>query len=78
MTLKMMLRRMNEMPEKGLPQSVILKELETKLQRDLTYSSGKIMGSMCTKPHSLIKQVYLQYLEKNLGDPGLYPASAGL
>ena len=78
MTLQMILRKMNEMPEKGLPQSVILKELGMKLQRDLTYSSGKILGSMCTKPHSLAKQVYLQYLEKNLGDPGLFPASAEL
>jgi tyrosine decarboxylase/aspartate 1-decarboxylase len=33
---------------------------------------------MCTKPHNLAKQVYLQYLEKNLGDPGLFPASAEL
>ncbi|KPV63979.1 MAG: L-tyrosine decarboxylase [Candidatus Bathyarchaeota archaeon BA2] len=78
MTLQMMLRRMNEMPEKGLPKSVILKELETKLQRDLTYSSGKILGSMCTEPHSLAKQIYLQYFEKNLGDPGLFPAAAEL
>lgn len=78
MTLQMTLRRMNEMPEEGLPQSVVLKELGAKLQRDLTYSSGKILGSMCTKPHSLAKQVYLQYLEKNLGDPGLFSASAEL
>jgi tyrosine decarboxylase/aspartate 1-decarboxylase len=78
MTLQMALRKMNEMPEKGLPQATILKEIETKLQRDLAYSSGKIMGSMCTEPHSLAKQVYLHCLEKNLGDPGLFPASAEL
>lgn len=78
MTLQMTLYGMNEMPENGLPKSVILKELETKLQRDLTYSSGKILGSMCTEPHSLAKQVYLQYFEKNLGDPGLFPAAAEL
>jgi len=74
----MTLHKMKEMPEKGLPKSVILKELGKKLQRDLTYSSGKILGSMCTEPHSLAKQLYLQYLEKNLGDPGLFPASAEL
>jgi tyrosine decarboxylase/aspartate 1-decarboxylase len=67
---------MNEIPERGLPKNVILKELEKKLQRDLTYSSGKILGSMCTEPHSLAKQLYLQYFEKNLGDPGLFPAAA--
>ncbi|MGQ9459705.1 MAG: tyrosine decarboxylase MfnA [Candidatus Bathyarchaeaceae archaeon] len=78
MTLQMTLHKMKKMPEEGLPKSLILKELETKLQRDLTYSSGKILGSMCTKPHSFAKQVYLHYLEKNLGDPGLFPASTEL
>lgn len=67
-----------EMPEKGLPQKTIRKMLETKLQRDLSYSSGKILCSMCTSPHNFAKQIYLKYLEKNLGDPSLFPASAEL
>ncbi len=67
-----------EMPEKGLPQNIIRKMLEAKLQRDLTYSSGKILSSMCTSPHSFAKQIYRKYLEKNLGDPSLFPASAEL
>jgi tyrosine decarboxylase/aspartate 1-decarboxylase len=66
------------MPEQGLPQSKIIQELEAKLQRDLTYSSGKILCSMCTNPHSFAKQIYRKYLEKNLGDPSLFPASAEL
>lgn len=66
------------MDEKGLPRSAILKELEIRLQRDLTYASGKIFGSMCTKPHSFAKQVYMRYFEKNLGDPGLFPATSEL
>ena len=70
--------RQNEIPEKGLPKDAVLKELETKLQPDLTYSCGKILGSMCTQPSSFAKQVYLQYLETNLGDPGLFPATAEL
>jgi tyrosine decarboxylase/aspartate 1-decarboxylase len=68
----------NRMPEQGLPQSKIIQELEAKLQRDLTYSSGKILCSMCTNPHSFAKQIYRKYLEKNLGDPSLFPASAEL
>ena len=72
------LHRKNEMPEKGLPQNIIRKMLETKLQRDLNYSSGKILCSMCTNPHSFAKQIYRKYLEKNLGDPSLFPASAEL
>ncbi len=71
-------RRKNEIPEKGLPQNTILKELEAKLQRDLNYSSGKILCSMCTSPHRFAKQIHRKYLEKNLGDPSLFPASAEL
>ncbi|MFZ7136808.1 MAG: tyrosine decarboxylase MfnA [archaeon] len=67
-----------KIPEKGLPKDTVLKQLETKLQSDLTYSCGKILGSMCTQPSSFAKQVYLQYLETNLGDPGLFPATAEL
>jgi len=71
-------QRTNRIPEKGLPQNTIIQELEAKLKRDLTYSSGKILCSMCTNPHSFAKQIYRKYLEKNLGDPSLFPASAEL
>jgi tyrosine decarboxylase/aspartate 1-decarboxylase len=71
-------RKTNRMPEKGLPQNMIIKELEAKLQRDFTYSSGKILCSMCTNPNSFAEQIYRKYLEKNLGDPSLFPASAEL
>jgi tyrosine decarboxylase/aspartate 1-decarboxylase len=66
------------MPEKGLAKNAVIKELETKLQRDFSYDSGKILCSMCTNPHSFAKQIYRKYLEKNLGDPTLFPASAEL
>lgn len=62
----------------GLPQKVVLKELESKLRHDFTFESGRIISSMCTKPHSLAKKVYRYYLEKNLGDSGLCPAVAEL
>ncbi|MGB9774712.1 MAG: tyrosine decarboxylase MfnA [Bacteroidota bacterium] len=66
------------MDERGLPKSTVLKELEMRLKKDLTYDSGKILGSMCTKPNSLAKQVYMRYLDRNLGDPGLFPATSEL
>jgi len=71
-------RRTSDIPEQGLSQNAIINELEAKLQRDFTYSSGKILCSMCTNPHSFAKQIYQKYLEKNLGDPSLFPASAEL
>lgn len=58
---------------KGLPQKLILKELKSKLQGDFTYNSGKIIGSMCTNPHPLAKKVYTHYIDRNIGDPGLFP-----
>ncbi len=64
--------------EKGLPEKTVLKELESKLKDDLTYDSGRIMGSMCTSPHEFAKQVYMKFLEKNLGDPGLFRATVQL
>jgi tyrosine decarboxylase/aspartate 1-decarboxylase len=70
------LPRKNEIPEKGLTKNTIREMLETKLKPDLCYSSGKILCSMCTSPHSFAKQIYRKYLEKNLGDPSLFPASA--
>ena len=71
-------QKTNRIPENGLPQDTIIQELEAKLHPDLTYSSGKILCSMCTSPHSFAKQIYCKYLEKNLGDPRLFPASAEL
>ena len=64
--------------EKGLPEKAILKELESKLKEDFTYDSGRILGSMCTRPHEFARQVYVKCLEKNLGDPGLFRATAQL
>lgn len=66
------------MNEKGVSRTAVLEELKMKLGADLTHESGKILGSMCCKPHWFAKQVYTQNLEKNLGDPGLYPGTAEL
>jgi tyrosine decarboxylase/aspartate 1-decarboxylase len=48
------------------------------LKQNFSETSGKILCSMCTSPHSFAKQIYQKYLEKNLGDPSLFPASAEL
>ena len=57
---------------------MVLQLLKSRLKRDFTYDSGKILGSMCTKPHVFAKQIYMKCLEKNLGDPGLFRATAEL
>jgi len=64
------------MQVKGLPERTLLKELRTRLEGDFTYNSGRIVGSMCTSPLSLARRVYSRFLDKNLGDLGLFPAVA--
>lgn len=67
-----------KLQDEGLPQSLVLKELESRLSKDFTYSSGRIIGSMCTSPHPLAKKVYTRFLDKNLGDSGLFPATVNM
>lgn len=63
------------MQEKGIPRQKILKMLDDRLGIDMTYSSGKILGSMCTTPHDFALEVNSKYSYKNLGDPGLFPGT---
>jgi tyrosine decarboxylase/aspartate 1-decarboxylase len=63
---------------KGSPRRAILEKLESRLTEDLTYDSGRIIGSMCTPPHPFARQVCARFLEKNLGDSGLFPGTAAL
>ncbi|MBS7251667.1 MAG: tyrosine decarboxylase MfnA [Candidatus Freyarchaeota archaeon] len=64
--------RVKSLNQSGVPPEKILEELSEKLNKDLTYESGKILGSMCTIPHDLARKLMTMYLEKNLGDPGLF------
>ena len=66
------------MIDKGLEQQEIVKILEKKLKGDHCYESGQILGSMCTDPLDFGKKIYLKYMHKNLGDPGLFPSTAKL
>ncbi|MGQ9539235.1 MAG: tyrosine decarboxylase MfnA [Candidatus Bathycorpusculaceae bacterium] len=56
-----------------MTQKAVLKELESRLKRDLTFKSGRIIGSMFTLPHPFARKIYARYLEKNLGNSGLCP-----
>jgi len=64
------------MNAKGLPEKTLMKDLQLRLQKDFTYNSGRIIGSMCTSPHPLARRLYARFLEKNLGDSGLFPGVA--
>ncbi|MFX1256448.1 MAG: tyrosine decarboxylase MfnA [Promethearchaeota archaeon] len=62
----------------GLKKREIFKILNEKLSQDFDYESGFILGSMCTNPLDFGKEVYMRFLLKNLGDPGLFQGSAEL
>jgi tyrosine decarboxylase / aspartate 1-decarboxylase len=64
------------LPRKGISRQSIIKKLNKRLRNDFTYQSGKIIGSMCTSPNRFARSVYSRYLEKNLGDLGLFPNTA--
>ncbi|MFX1599570.1 MAG: tyrosine decarboxylase MfnA, partial [Promethearchaeota archaeon] len=66
------------MLKEGLEKQEILKILNEKLKRDYSYKSGSILGSMCTEPLDFGVEVYMKYVSKNLGDPGLFLGTAAL
>jgi len=66
------------MQENGLNKEEILKILEKKLEKDFSYNSSSILGSMCTEPLDFGVEIYMKYLSKNLGDPGLFLGTATL
>ena len=66
------------MLKEGLEKQEILKLLEKKLAKDLSYDSGSILGSMCSEPLNFAKEIHNKYISKNLGDPGLFLGSAEL
>ena len=53
----------------------ILKDLDEFRDKDFTFASGRILGSMCTRPHPIAKEAYMNFLETNLGDPELFPGT---
>ncbi len=66
------------MLREGLKKSEIIRLLEKKLSLDYSYESGYILGSMCSEPIDFGKELYVKYLSKNLGDPGLFQGTAAL
>ncbi|RLF73923.1 tyrosine decarboxylase MfnA [Thermococci archaeon] len=62
-------------PNKGISEEELFTELEKRLKIDLTFDSGKILGSMCTYPHLLAQKIIRKYIDRNLGDPGLHRGS---
>jgi tyrosine decarboxylase/aspartate 1-decarboxylase len=60
---------------KGLSAKTVLAELKKIHNLDQHYADGRILCSMCTKPHPIAKKAYQMFFESNLGDSGLFPGS---
>lgn len=50
----------------------VFKELHNARAKDFSFSSGHILGSMCTQPHPIAIEAYNMFIETNLGDPGIF------
>ena len=66
---------MNDLP---INKDEILKELDLIQDKDLKYSNGRILGSMCTEAHPFGKEVYIKFFDSNLGDPGLFKGTKSI
>jgi tyrosine decarboxylase/aspartate 1-decarboxylase len=59
----------------SLKENQVLDELKKFQKKDFTFQSGRILGSMCSHPHAIAKKAFCQFLETNIGDPGLFPGT---
>ena len=66
------------MEDKPIDKKKILDELEQLHNLDYKYSDGRILGSMCTEAHPFAKEVYVKFLDSNLGDPGLFSGTKSI
>jgi tyrosine decarboxylase/aspartate 1-decarboxylase len=64
------------MREKGCSREELLSFLAQKRGEDLEY--GRILSSMCTRPHPVALEAEALFAGTNLGDPGLFPGTAGI
>lgn len=56
----------------------IFKYLDKIHADDMTYESGRILGSMCTLPDPIGLKAYKKFIITNLGDPGLFKGTTHL
>ena len=66
------------MLQNGSSKKKVLEELNEIRRQNHRYEDGKILCSMCTKPHPVAEKAYKMFIESNLGDPGLFPGSVQL
>jgi tyrosine decarboxylase/aspartate 1-decarboxylase len=58
--------------------SQVIEELDRYRSKDFTFSSGRILGSMCTIPHPIAQVTHMRFLDTNLGDPEVFSGTTGI
>lgn len=66
------------MQPKRSNRKAVLSELKNFRAKDQRYEDGKILCSMCTKPHPIAIKACQMFQESNLGDSGLFAGSLQL
>jgi len=66
------------MRTKGLSKTELYATLQEAFSADLKYQDGRILCSMCSKPHPAANKARKMFSESNLGDPRLFSGSAKL
>ena len=66
------------MEDKGISEEEVFEGLKEFKKQDMSYKSGKILGSMCTSPHPIGVKAYTSFLGSNLGDPGLFKGTKAM
>lgn len=67
-----------EFPERGRDIQDVRRELQDAAERDVRFSSGRIVASMCTEPLEIAREAHSMFIEANLGNSGLCPGTADL
>ncbi len=50
-------------------------DLDFELAKDQQYSTGRILSSMNSQAEKSAYDIFIQHLDKNLGDPALFPGT---
>ncbi|WP_440953090.1 tyrosine decarboxylase MfnA [Methanococcoides sp. FTZ1] len=61
------------MEETGISREEILSILKNAKSADTRYE--RVLSSMCTYPHEIAVLAHTQFIEANMGDPGLFPGT---
>ncbi len=65
-------------PEEGRSKEEVMERALAAKEKDINFDSGRVFGSMCTSPLEIGRKIHAEFLEANLGNPGLCPGTEGL